>query len=119
MLITIPKYYNVDHSQKVIETNLILQGSPHACGQPSPDRSTVVHPDVLELCSNMTTLPLWRCPLHEIFASFYHEQSLNTKTARQCTNVNNGSNVGATIICEKGVGIVDDSCKACKLTYCT
>ena len=44
---------------------------------------------------------------------------------------NNGSNVSATIICEKGVGkptqaclilktsvsSVDDSCKACKLTY--
>ena len=64
------------------------------------------------------------------FTEAYREQFIEI-TGGNVQMFNNGSNVGAAIICEKGVGrptqtylilttysvsIVDDICKACKLT---
>ena len=63
----------VEHSQKVIETNVILHGVPHAFGQPSPDRSTVVHPDWVGIVLKQNNFGNMAMALHEIFASFYRE----------------------------------------------
>ena len=72
--------------------------------------------------------------LHGIFASFYREEFIEITKYKDSQAMykmfNNGSNVSAIIICEKGVGKltqaclilmtlvsnVDDSCKAYKLT---
>ena len=58
----------------MIETNLILHNTPHAFGQPSPDHSTVVHPDRVGILLKQYNFATMAVPLHEIFASFYREQ---------------------------------------------
>ena len=88
---------------KVIETNLILHGTPHAFGQPSPYRSTVVHPDCVEIVLKQNNFATMALPLHEFFTSFYREEfTKNHHIQRQAGNVqmfNNGSNLSATITC--------------------
>ena len=46
---------------------------PHAFGQLSPDRSTVVHPDCVGIVLKQNNFATMALPLHEIFASFYRE----------------------------------------------
>ena len=103
--------------------------------QPSLDRSTVVHPDCAGIVRKQNNFATMALPLNEIFPSFYREQFLEITEYKDSHTMykmfNNGSNVGTTVICEKGVGrptqaclilttslasIVDYSCKACKLT---
>ena len=87
---------HVVHSQIVIEANLVL----HVSGQQSPNHSTVVHSDCVGIVLKQNIFATMARPLHEIFASFAKKNSKkspNTKTARQCTNANNGSKVNATI----------------------
>ena len=115
------------------ETNLILHGTPqtHTSCKPSPDRSTVVHPDCVGIVLKQNNVATMALPLHEIFTSFYREEFIEITKFKDSLAMFNGSNVSATIIYEKGVGkptqaclilttssvsIVDDSCKACKLT---
>ena len=81
MLITIPRSHasqklsiHVERSQNVIQTNLILHGTLHAFGQPSPDRSTVVHPDCVEIVLKQNSYAIMALPLHESYASFYREE---------------------------------------------
>ena len=62
---------HIERSQKVIETYLILHSMPHAFGQPSPDRSTVVHPDCVGILLKHNNFATMALPLHEIFTSFY------------------------------------------------
>ena len=126
---------HVERSQKVIETNLILHSTPHAFGQPSPDRSTVVPPDCVEILLKQNKFATMALPLHKFSLALPRTIHRNHRIQRQLGNVqmfNDGSNVGAIIICEEGVGrptqaclhpddffgkhFVDDSCKACKLT---
>ena len=65
---------HVERSQKVIETNLILHGTPHAFSQPSPDCSTVVHPDCVGIVLKQNNFVTIGLVLYEIFASFYQEE---------------------------------------------
>ena len=58
----------------MIETNLILHGAPHALGQLSPDRSTVVHPDCVGIGLKQNNFATMALSLNEIFTSFYREQ---------------------------------------------
>ena len=87
---------------------------PHAFGQPFPDRSTVVHPDCVGIALKQYNYATMALPLHEIFDSFYREKiHRNHQIQRQPGNVqmfNNGSNVIATILCEKEVGRPTQAC---------
>ena len=104
MLITIPRTHtsqriiHVERSQKVIETNLILHGMPHAFSQPSPDRSTVVHPDCVGIMFKLNNFTTMALPLHEIFASFYREEFIEITKYKDSQAVykclNNGSTGG-------------------------
>ena len=80
-LITIPRSHalqkrsiHMEHLKKMIETNLILQGTPHTLGQPSLDRSTVVQPDCAGIVRKQNNFATMALPLNEIFPSFYREQ---------------------------------------------
>ena len=80
MLITIARSHasqkcsiHLERSQKVIETNLILHGMPHAFGQSSLDPSKVVHADCVGIVLKQNNFATMALPIHEIFASFYWE----------------------------------------------
>ena len=81
MLIAIPRSHasqkhsiRIVHSQNVTETNFILHGTTHAFGQPSPDRSTVVHPNCVGIVLKQNNFATMVLPLHEVFASFYRKE---------------------------------------------
>ena len=47
---------------------------PHAFGQPSPDHSTVVHPDCVAIVLKQNNFGTMAMSLHWIFDSFYREE---------------------------------------------
>ena len=53
---------------------MILHGAQHAFGQPSPGRSTAVHPDCVGIVLKQNHFGTMAMSLHEIFASFYLEE---------------------------------------------
>ena len=54
----------------MIETNLILHGAPHAFGQPSPDRSTVVHSDCVGIVLKQNNFATMALPFMKFLLAF-------------------------------------------------